>query len=163
MRYSFGLVNVLNQKRNIKHLILVRYQLKPWPCSILVGSGLLLCYHYSACNFFFSPQKYIEHANSIEDLSPHVPLYKVMEGNEPCFFKTYFSWDNTKSVVFYFYLAPAVLSDINHTRDISHFFLQGYGFDINCAILSNKFHTLHRFMEIHSRRNSRYCLDCVLR
>jgi hypothetical protein len=44
-------------------------------------------------------QKYIEHANSIEDLSSYVPLYKVMEGNEPCFFKTYFSWDNTKSVV----------------------------------------------------------------
>ncbi|GJN16727.1 hypothetical protein PR202_gb03747 [Eleusine coracana subsp. coracana] len=44
-------------------------------------------------------QKYIEHANSIEDLSPYVPLYKVTEGNEPCFFKTYFSWDNTKSVV----------------------------------------------------------------
>ncbi|CAO2181728.1 unnamed protein product [Urochloa humidicola] len=44
-------------------------------------------------------QKYIEHANSIEDLSPYVPLYKVMEGNEPCFFKTYFSWDNTKSLV----------------------------------------------------------------
>ncbi|ONM34480.1 Villin-2 [Zea mays] len=44
-------------------------------------------------------QKYVEHANSIEDLSPHVPLYKVMEGNEPCFFKTYFSWDNTKSLV----------------------------------------------------------------
>jgi hypothetical protein len=45
------------------------------------------------------PQKYIEHAMSIEDLSPYVPLYKVSEGNEPCFFKTYFSWDNTKSVV----------------------------------------------------------------
>ncbi|RLN23328.1 hypothetical protein C2845_PM07G34920 [Panicum miliaceum] len=44
-------------------------------------------------------QKYIEHANSIEDLSSYVPLYKVMEGNEPCFFKTYFSWDNTKSVI----------------------------------------------------------------
>jgi len=44
-------------------------------------------------------QKYVEHANSIEDLSPFVPLYKVMEGNEPCFFKTYFSWDNTKSLV----------------------------------------------------------------
>ncbi|VAH69283.1 unnamed protein product [Triticum turgidum subsp. durum] len=36
---------------------------------------------------------------SIEDLSPYVPLYKVSEGNEPCFFKTYFSWDNTKSVI----------------------------------------------------------------
>ncbi|KAF7033277.1 hypothetical protein CFC21_044390 [Triticum aestivum] len=44
-------------------------------------------------------QKYIEHAMSIEDLSPYVPLYKVSEGNEPCFFKTYFSWDNTKSVI----------------------------------------------------------------
>jgi hypothetical protein len=44
-------------------------------------------------------QKYIEHAMSIEDLSPYVPLYKVSEGNEPSFFKTYFSWDNTKSVV----------------------------------------------------------------
>ncbi|XP_039813636.1 villin-2-like [Panicum virgatum] len=44
-------------------------------------------------------QKYVEHANSIEDLSSYVPLYKVMEGNEPCFFKTYFNWDNTKSVV----------------------------------------------------------------
>jgi len=44
-------------------------------------------------------QKYIEHAMSIEDLSPNVPLYKVSEGNEPSFFKTYFSWDNTKSVV----------------------------------------------------------------
>jgi len=44
-------------------------------------------------------QKYIEHATSIEDLSPYVPLYKVSEGNEPCFFKTYFSWDNSKSVV----------------------------------------------------------------
>ncbi|XP_039849026.1 villin-2-like [Panicum virgatum] len=44
-------------------------------------------------------QKYIEHANSIEDLSSYVPLYKVMEGNEPCFFKTYFYWDNIKSVV----------------------------------------------------------------
>ncbi|KAE8796991.1 villin-3-like [Hordeum vulgare] len=44
-------------------------------------------------------QKYIEHAMSIEDLSPYVPLYKVSEGNEPCFFKTYFSWDSTKSVI----------------------------------------------------------------
>ncbi|KAM3354717.1 hypothetical protein ACQJBY_025442 [Aegilops geniculata] len=44
-------------------------------------------------------QKYIEHAMSIEDLSPYVPLYKVSEGNEPCFFKTYFSWDNTRSVI----------------------------------------------------------------
>ncbi|KGN59352.1 villin-3 [Cucumis sativus] len=44
-------------------------------------------------------QKYVEMAASLEGLSPHVPLYKVSEGNEPCFFTTYFSWDYTKAVV----------------------------------------------------------------
>ena len=38
-------------------------------------------------------------AASLEGLSPHVPLYKVTEGNEPCFFTTYFSWDHAKAVV----------------------------------------------------------------
>ncbi|KAJ8622707.1 hypothetical protein MRB53_031236 [Persea americana] len=42
-------------------------------------------------------QKYIELASSLEGLSPDVPLYKVTEGNEPCFFTTYFSWDSTKA------------------------------------------------------------------
>ncbi|KAK4412947.1 Villin-2 [Sesamum alatum] len=28
---------------------------------------------------------------------PNVPLYKVTEGNEPCFFTTYFSWDPAKA------------------------------------------------------------------
>lgn len=46
-----------------------------------------------------SPQKYIEKAASLEGLSPQVPLYKVTEGNEPCFFTTYFSWDHAKSTV----------------------------------------------------------------
>ncbi|XP_077249392.1 villin-3-like [Tasmannia lanceolata] len=42
-------------------------------------------------------QKYIELAASFEGLSPNVPLYKVTEGNEPCFFTTYFSWDSSKA------------------------------------------------------------------
>ncbi|CAA7405915.1 unnamed protein product [Spirodela intermedia] len=42
-------------------------------------------------------QKYIEFAVPLEGLSPDVPLYKVTEGNEPCFFTTYFAWDNAKA------------------------------------------------------------------
>ncbi|XP_022842295.1 villin-3-like [Olea europaea var. sylvestris] len=42
-------------------------------------------------------QKYVEMAASLEGLSPSVPLYKVTEGNEPCFFTTYFSWDPAKA------------------------------------------------------------------
>ncbi|XP_066392021.1 villin-2-like isoform X2 [Miscanthus floridulus] len=44
-------------------------------------------------------QKYVQHAVAFEGISPDVPLYKVNEGNEPCFFRTYFSWDNTRSVI----------------------------------------------------------------
>ncbi|OIT28462.1 PREDICTED: villin-2-like [Nicotiana attenuata] len=43
-------------------------------------------------------QKYIEMAASLEGLSPNVPLYKVTEGNEPCFFTTFFSWDPAKAI-----------------------------------------------------------------
>ncbi|CAL5193449.1 unnamed protein product [Lathyrus oleraceus] len=50
-------------------------------------------------NAFEIAQKYIEKAASLEGLSPQVPLYKVTEGNEPCFFTTYFSWDHAKSTV----------------------------------------------------------------
>ncbi|ESQ44334.1 hypothetical protein EUTSA_v10005772mg [Eutrema salsugineum] len=42
-------------------------------------------------------QRYIDLAGSLEGLSPKVPLYKITEGNEPCFFTTYFSWDATKA------------------------------------------------------------------
>ncbi|XP_058096930.1 villin-2-like [Magnolia sinica] len=42
-------------------------------------------------------QMYIELATTTEGLSQDVPLYKVAEGNEPCFFTTYFSWDSTKA------------------------------------------------------------------
>ncbi|KAG2540636.1 hypothetical protein PVAP13_9NG578000 [Panicum virgatum] len=44
-------------------------------------------------------EKYVEHAVAFEGISPDVPLYKVIEGNEPCFFRTYFSWDSTRSVI----------------------------------------------------------------
>ncbi|CAF2123653.1 unnamed protein product [Brassica napus] len=44
-------------------------------------------------------QKYIDRAGSLEGLSPKVPLYKINEGNEPCFFTTYFSWDHSKAIV----------------------------------------------------------------
>ncbi|CAJ1967591.1 unnamed protein product [Sphenostylis stenocarpa] len=50
-------------------------------------------------NAFEIGQKYIDMAASLEGLSPHVPIYKVTEGNEPCFFTTYFSWDNAKAMV----------------------------------------------------------------
>ncbi|GAB2213758.1 hypothetical protein Droror1_Dr00018072 [Drosera rotundifolia] len=38
-------------------------------------------------------------AASLEGLSPQVPLYRITEGNEPCFFTTYFSWDAVKATV----------------------------------------------------------------
>ncbi|VYS55217.1 unnamed protein product [Arabidopsis thaliana] len=44
-------------------------------------------------------QKYIDLAGSLEGLHPKVPIYKINEGNEPCFFTTYFSWDATKAIV----------------------------------------------------------------
>lgn len=50
-------------------------------------------------NAFEIGQKYVEHAVTFEGLSPDVPLYKFSEGNEPCFFRTYFSWDNTRAVI----------------------------------------------------------------
>ncbi|KAJ7972210.1 villin 2 [Quillaja saponaria] len=50
-------------------------------------------------NVFEIVQKYIDMAASLEGLSPHVPLYKVTEGNEACFFTTYFSWDHAKATV----------------------------------------------------------------
>ncbi|KAL3632481.1 Villin-3 [Castilleja foliolosa] len=48
-------------------------------------------------NAFEIGQKYIEMAASLEGLPPNVPLYKVTEGNEPCIFTTYFSWDPAKA------------------------------------------------------------------
>ncbi|XP_073148631.1 villin-3-like [Henckelia pumila] len=48
-------------------------------------------------NAFEMGQKYIEMASSLEGLSPYVPLYRVVEGNEPCFFTSFFSWDPAKA------------------------------------------------------------------
>lgn len=64
--------------------------------AIFSGSS---CSYAIAFSFSFGFQKYIEMAASLEGLSPNVPLYKVSEGNEPCFFTTYFSWDYAKAIV----------------------------------------------------------------
>ncbi|XP_022765758.1 villin-2-like isoform X1 [Durio zibethinus] len=50
-------------------------------------------------NVFEIGQKYIDMAACLEGLSPNVPLYRVTEGNEPCFFTTFFSWDFTRATV----------------------------------------------------------------
>ena len=63
-----------------------------------------LFFLYCLLNETFSLQKYIDRAGSLEGLSPKVPLYKINEGNEPCFFTTYFSWDHTKAIVSLVYL-----------------------------------------------------------
>ncbi|KAG6507445.1 hypothetical protein ZIOFF_032789 [Zingiber officinale] len=47
---------------------------------------------------FIVGQKYIEHAVPLEGLSPDIPMYIVTEGNEPCFFTAYFTWNNTKAM-----------------------------------------------------------------
>lgn len=44
-------------------------------------------------------KKYIDMAASLDGLSPKGPLYKVTEGNERCFFTTFFSWDAAKAIV----------------------------------------------------------------
>ncbi|KAH9624489.1 hypothetical protein KSS87_016930 [Heliosperma pusillum] len=44
-------------------------------------------------------QNYVELAASLEGLSPRIPLYRITEGNEPCFFTTYFAWDPAKAIV----------------------------------------------------------------
>lgn len=49
-------------------------------------------------NAFEMGQRYIEMAVAYEGLYPKVPLYKVMEGNEPGFFTTFFSWEPAKAV-----------------------------------------------------------------
>ncbi|XP_018857284.2 villin-2-like isoform X2 [Juglans regia] len=68
-------------------------------------------------NAFETVQKYIEMAASLDGLSPSVPLYKVTEGNEPCFFTTYFSWDHAKAIAQgnSFQKKVALLFGIGHT------------------------------------------------
>ncbi|XP_048320848.2 villin-3 isoform X1 [Ziziphus jujuba] len=50
-------------------------------------------------NAFEIGEKYIELAASLDGLSPKVPLFRITEGNEPCFFTTYFSWDHLKATI----------------------------------------------------------------
>ncbi|RWW22414.1 hypothetical protein GW17_00013387 [Ensete ventricosum] len=47
---------------------------------------------------FHIGQKYIDLAVSLEGLSSDVPIYVVIEGYEPCFFTTYFSWNSAKAI-----------------------------------------------------------------
>ncbi|GAV87443.1 LOW QUALITY PROTEIN: Gelsolin domain-containing protein/VHP domain-containing protein, partial [Cephalotus follicularis] len=68
--------------------------------------GQVYLKQFSGCIFLMninnhriSSQKYIDMAASLEGLSPNVPLYKVTEGNEPCFFTTFFSWEPAKAIV----------------------------------------------------------------
>lgn len=74
-----------------------------WPGKNLRRFGFLFprlcCMMHMFDYVIFSLQKYIDRAAALEGLSPYVPLYKVTEGNEPCFFTTYFSWDHAKSAV----------------------------------------------------------------
>ncbi|KAK7244543.1 hypothetical protein RIF29_39367 [Crotalaria pallida] len=81
-------------------------------------------------NAFEIGEKYISVAASLEGLSPHVPLYKVTEGNEPCFFTTYFSWDHAKATALgnSFQKKVALLFGIGHaTEEKSNGSSQGGG------------------------------------
>lgn len=44
-------------------------------------------------------EKFVEHDFLLENLSREVPIYVVMEGNEPPFFTRFFTWDSAKSVM----------------------------------------------------------------
>ncbi|EPS70251.1 hypothetical protein M569_04508 [Genlisea aurea] len=48
-------------------------------------------------NSFEIGEKYVETAAVSDGLPYNVPLYKITEGNEPCFFTRYFSWDPAKA------------------------------------------------------------------
>lgn len=92
-RSLFGLVTLYILKINKMLLNLVR-------CVLLIPSSLVvrpyIIYNYSVPFI----QKYIELAADLQGLSPDVPLYKVIEGHEPSFSTTFFSWDTTKVMVY---------------------------------------------------------------
>ena len=99
-----------------------------------VGVAELYTVHFNFLSFmlfsFFS-QKYVELAASLEGLSPNVPLYKVSEGNEPCFFTTYFSWDYTKAVVCAQTMIPLLLLNPINLANLVNFMLLGKFFRKN--------------------------------
>ncbi|KAG4162540.1 hypothetical protein ERO13_D01G120500v2 [Gossypium hirsutum] len=66
-------------------------------------------------------QKYIDRAVSLEGMSPKITLYKVTEGNEPCFFTTFFSWDSHRAIVpgNSFQKKVALLFGASHAEDRS--------------------------------------------
>ncbi|EFH44860.1 predicted protein, partial [Arabidopsis lyrata subsp. lyrata] len=67
-------------------------------------------------------REYIDLAGSLEGLSPNVPLYKMNEGNEPCFFTTYFCWDPTKAIAQgnSFQKKAALLFGTHHVVEVLH-------------------------------------------
>ncbi|KAL8171254.1 hypothetical protein V2J09_023058, partial [Rumex salicifolius] len=66
-------------------------------------------------------EKYIALAASLEGLPQQVSLYKITEGNEPCFFTTYFSWDSAKAIVQgnSFQKKVMLLFGISHAAEVS--------------------------------------------
>ncbi|XP_043692454.1 villin-2-like isoform X1 [Telopea speciosissima] len=70
-------------------------------------------------------QKYIEMGRNLEGLSPDVPLYKITEGNEPCFFTTYFVWDSSKASVCDYVL---YLSNFNVLLYLEVFLVSNFNF-----------------------------------
>eukprot|EP00249_Psilotum_nudum_P017143 c26180_g2_i1 orf=638-3619(+) len=49
-------------------------------------------------NAFDIGQKYLEHAAVYEDASLRTPIYLIMDGSEPPFFTSLFSWDSTRTL-----------------------------------------------------------------
>ncbi|XP_039027982.1 villin-2-like [Hibiscus syriacus] len=64
-------------------------------------------------------QKYIDRAVYLEGLSPKVALFKVIEGNEPCFFTAFFSWDSHRAIVLgnSFQKKVALLFGVTHAEE----------------------------------------------
>ncbi|EFH57224.1 predicted protein [Arabidopsis lyrata subsp. lyrata] len=60
--------------------------------------GWLELWVQKQCGLSSELLKILEVENVHIGLSPNVPLYKMNEGNEPCFFTTYFCWDPTKAI-----------------------------------------------------------------
>ena len=88
-----GLVSLQIQLKSKTRSSMARYC---WINLALRGLWFSVCARINHWNLL---QKYIDMAVSLDGLSPYVPLYKVTEGNEPCFFTTFFSWDSSKATV----------------------------------------------------------------
>ncbi|KAJ1408965.1 Villin/Gelsolin [Sesbania bispinosa] len=90
-------------------------------------------------------QKYIYKAASSGGLSPQVPLYKVTEGNEPCFFTQYFSWDHAKA------MKHTILTHIGMKNNLK-FYYKGSIFKNKCEAEIIGLKKNLRFKGTHSRK-----------